>query len=105
MARRSGQTVSQRTVRVRRSALSGATAAILFGAVAGAAPVISPPFASRFAVTNASAAGDLPLCTQMAFGPDGRLYVTNYSGAISSYAFNSTTGALSDKQSTGVQGF
>ncbi len=104
MPDRLGYTARCRTKRVRRAAL-GLSALLLSRAVASAAPVISQPFASRFQISNASTVGDLPLCTQMTFGPDGRLYVTNYTGNISSYAYNSTTGALTDKQSTGVAGF
>ena len=87
-------------------ALGGSIVVLNVARVSDAAtPVISPAFASRYQVTNASPVGDLPLCTQMTFGPDGRLYVTNAQSNVSSYAYNPTTGALTDKRSTGVQGF
>ena len=34
--------------------------------------------------------------TQMAWGPDGRLYLTTAYGDVLSYAYNATTGALTD---------
>ena len=70
--------------------------------VASAAPTVSAPFASRFQVSTASLPGDATMPTQMAWGPDNRLYVTRYNGETSSYAFNPLTGALTDKRGSGV---
>jgi hypothetical protein len=86
-------------------ALAALAIAASGAATTRAAPVISEPFASRFQITNATPIGDLPLCTQMAFGPDGRLYVTRYQGQVFSYAYNPATGALFDKQPAGVSAF
>lgn len=70
-----------------------------------AAPQISEAFASRFQISPATSIGDATGATQMAFGPDGRLYVTSYQGEISSFNFNPTTGALTDKQPALASGF
>jgi Ca2+-binding RTX toxin-like protein len=36
--------------------------------------------------------------TQMAFGPDGRLYASTFQGGVISFAYNTITGELSDKR-------
>jgi hypothetical protein len=65
-------------------------------------PKISEPFASRFQITSATPVGDVRFVTQTAFGPGGRLYVTQFDGAPWSYAFNPVTGQLTDKRPAGI---
>ena len=82
--------------------LSGIAASVSGAAVARGAPAVSTPFASRFQLATATLPGDALMPTQMAWGPDDRLYVTRFNGETSSYAFNPVTGALGDKRGSGV---
>src|SRR5688572_16248001 len=81
-----------------------AVTVVCAAAVAPAAPSVSTPFASRFQLSTATVPGEVPMPTQMAWGPDNRLYVTRYLGESASFAFNPATGALTDRRATGVVG-
>lgn len=72
-------------------ALSGLTPA---GAVG---PTISPGYQSRLSIDTAVlGAGTV---TQMAWGPDGRLYASRFVGGAVSYRYDPTTGLLDDEKS------
>src|SRR3954471_18106518 len=71
---------------------------------AAADPFISTPFAGRASVIAATPAGAAPTASQMAWGPDGRLYVARAEQEIFSYAYNPATGQLTDARGTGVSG-
>ena len=68
------------------------------------APEVAPPISSRFRIT-ASTPSDVFGATQMAWGPNERLYVTSFNGNVASYAFDAVTGLLSDRRDTGVPAF
>jgi glucose/arabinose dehydrogenase len=85
------------TRRVRRSAR---TFAPLLAAIAStaaptarAAPQIAPAYQGQFTIKAAGSVGGLP--TQMAFGPDGRLYVMTVDEGPLAYAYDILTGTLS----------
>lgn len=83
----------------------GCVAATLFTAAPTLAqPAIAPAYQSNLIVETLTPINANP--TQMAFGPDGRLYVMTTGGGVFSYAYNTTTGALTDSKvaATGVAG-
>jgi hypothetical protein len=72
------------------------------GNLALAAPAPFGAFAQRFSIAPANA--DAPHVSQMAWGPDGRLYCAQAESEIFSFAYNRRTGLLFDKRGTGVSG-
>src|SRR5689334_6077110 len=74
----------------------------IVGGTAVAAPMVDNAFARRLAIGTSTA--DAPHVTQMAWGPDGRLYCSQAESEIFSFAYNPRTGQLSDKRGTGVSG-
>ena len=69
-----------------------------------AAPVPAPGYAGRLQIAPAVPVGSLQVPSQMAWGPDGRLYVARAESEIVSYGWNPLTKSLSDRRGTGVAG-
>lgn len=59
-------------------------------------PTVVPTYAKKFTLAKGFAISSTP--TQMAWGPDKRLYVASDSGTVYSYLYNSSTGALSGEK-------
>jgi hypothetical protein len=77
-------------------------AGVLFAVRAQAVPAPSPAFGNRLSIKPSLTPGSVSIPTQMAFGPDGRLYVARAESEIISFAYNPTTKLLSDQRGTGV---
>lgn len=63
-------------------------------ASASAAPEATPGFAAR--LVRERTTGDTGRITQLAWGPDGRLYASRNGGGAVSFAYDPATGAISD---------
>jgi glucose/arabinose dehydrogenase len=71
-----------------------AAALCLVSRVEAMGPIISPGYQSRLSIDNAiSGAG---MVTQMAWGPDGRLYASRFVGGAVSFRYDAATGLLDD---------
>ncbi len=57
-------------------------------------PTIVAAYSSNLSISTAGSLGGNP--TQMAWGPDGRLYVQTQNNGVWSYAYNKATGAISN---------
>jgi hypothetical protein len=68
------------------------------------APTVTPQFGGRFLIKPSITPGSVSIPSQIAFGPDGRLYVARAEAEILSFAYNSSTHTLSDQRGTGVSG-
>lgn len=73
--------------------LVGGTGLILPPAATAAGPVVAPAYAGKLRISVAGTVGGSP--TQMAVGPDGRVYVMTIDAGPISYAYNATAGTLS----------
>jgi glucose/arabinose dehydrogenase len=77
------------------------TSALALPLAESATPVLAPAYQSGLLLESLGAIAGSP--TQMAWGPDGRLYVRTETGVLS-YAFDHHTGAISDERNA-VTGF
>lgn len=87
-----------------RAAVVGVTAGLpsLWATSAAAQPQVEPAFAPMFSLTQVSATNAVSGVTQLAIGPDGRLYAARAFGPMVSFARDPVSGALSGVQNAGV---
>ncbi len=91
--------LARRRRRVRPGARFVAPALIVAGWLVATPPgradgqAIAPAYQGRFAISLAGTVGGLP--TQMAFGPDGRVYAMTIDAGAISYAYDPIAGTLS----------
>jgi hypothetical protein len=85
-------------------ATAGALIAIIATAVTHGAPAPAPAFVGKVSITPATPVNDIGFATQMAWGPDQRLYVARAEQEIFSYAYNPVTHQLTDRRGTGISG-
>lgn len=83
---------------------TGLAGVVLLLWVAGVAaqPQVEPAFAPMFSLTQVSATNAVSGVTQLAIGPDGRLYAARAFGPMVSFARDPVSGALSGVQNAGV---
>lgn len=86
---------------MRTRILGAFAAASIWTAIAGsgtatADPTIVSRYQDRLSIATASA--DTGSVTQMAVGPDGRVYAARSGGGVVSFAFDPSTGRLSDRR-------
>src|SRR5262245_15913354 len=84
--------------------IAAALIATASGHLSFAAPAPSGSFVGRLQIGPATPVNDIGFASQMAWGPDGRLYVARAEMEIFSYACNPNTFQLTDRRGTGVSG-
>ena len=92
------------TLRAMNIRVSAVVVVNLVTALAGADPSITSTFSSMFQM--GSSLNTTARATQMTWGPDNRVYVSSDNNGVQSYAYNKSTGTLSDSRQavSGING-